>query len=185
MNKKINALKLFGIFFYIGLFTLGGGYAMIPIMKQKLAAKNRYISEDDFIEVLAVSQITPGPIAVNMATFIGYKELGILGSIIATLGVVLPSLIIILLLSIYFTGITSNTTVLKFFSGILIGIVAEIAYVTIDITKKIKIDFFNLSILILSLVEIFIIKLNPIYVILVGGGLGILFKTRKFKNGSS
>ncbi len=185
MNKKINALKLFGIFFYIGLFTLGGGYAMIPIMKQKLAAKNRYISEDNFIEVLAVSQITPGPIAVNMATFIGYKELGILGSIIATLGVVLPSLIIILLLSIYFTGITSNTVMLKFFSGILTGIVAEIAYVTIDITKKIKIDFFNLSILILSLVEIFIIKLNPIYVILVGGGLGILFKTREFKNGSS
>ncbi|MEA3313663.1 MAG: chromate transporter [Caldisericota bacterium] len=185
MNKKINALKLFGIFFYIGLFTLGGGYAMIPIMKQKLAAKNRYISEDDFIEVLAVSQITPGPIAINMATFIGYKELGILGSIIATLGVILPSLIIILLLSIYFTGITSNTTVLKFFSGILTGIVAEIVYVTIDITKKIKIDFFNLSILTLSLVEIFIIKLNPIYVILVGGGLGILFKTREFKNVSS
>ncbi len=185
MNKKINAFKLFGIFFYIGLFTLGGGYAMIPIMKQKLAAKNKYIGEDDFIEVLAVSQITPGPIAVNMATFIGYKELGILGSIIATLGVVLPSLIIILLLSIYFTGITGNTVMLKFFSGILTGIVAEIVYVTIDITKKIKINFFNLSILILSLVEIFIIKLNPIYVILVGGGLGILFKTKEFKNVSS
>jgi len=171
MNKKINVLKLFGIFFYIGLSTLGGGYAMIPIMKQKLTAKNRYISEDDFIEVLAVSQITPGPIAVNMATFIGYKELGVLGSI--------------LLLSIYFTGITSNAVVRKFFSGILTGIVAEIVCVTIDITKKIKIDFFNLSILILSLVEIFIIKLNPIYVILVGGGLGILFKTREFKNVSS
>ncbi|MCD6106788.1 MAG: chromate transporter [Caldisericaceae bacterium] len=185
MNKKINVLKLFGIFFYIGLFTLGGGYAMIPIMKQKLTAKNRYISEDDFIEVLAVSQITPGPIAVNMATFIGYKELGVLGSITATLGVILPSLIIILLLSIYFTGITSNAVVRKFFSGILTGIVAEIVCVTIDITKKIKIDFFNLSILILSLVEIFIIKLNPIYVILVGGGLGILFKTREFKNVSS
>ena len=185
MNKKINAFKLFGIFFYIGLFTLGGGYAMIPIMKQKLAAKNKYIGEDDFIEVLAVSQITPGPIAVNMATFIGYKELGILGSIIATLGVVLPSLIIILLLSIYFTGITGNTVMLKFFSRILTGIVAEIVYVTIDITKKIKINFFNLSILILSLVEIFIIKLNPIYVILVGGSLGILFKTKEFKNVSS
>ncbi len=178
MLKKL--LKLSGIFFYIGLFTLGGGYAMIPLMKQELVEKHRYFSDEDFYEMFAISQVTPGPIAVNMATFIGSKEAGILGSIFATVGVILPSLIIITLISLFFTNITKNVFVHRFFIGILTGVVAEIAYVVIDIWKKSKIDFFFYAVLSLSLIEIFILKINPIYVILIGGALGIIFKTREF-----
>jgi len=182
MNKKIEVLKLFGIFFYIGLFTLGGGYAMIPLMKQELIEKHNYVTEENFAEVIALSQVTPGPISVNIATFIGYTESGIPGSIMATLGVVLPSLIIILCISIFFAGITNNMFVHKFFIGILTGVVAEIAYVAMDISKKIKLDFFDASVFVLSLIEIFVIKINPIYVLLIGGVLGILFKTKELKN---
>ena len=184
MNKKIKVLELFGIFFYVGLFTLGGGYAMIPLMKQELVEKHKYISYDDFIEVFAISQTTPGPIAINIATFIGFTESGILGSITATLGVILPSLIIILCISMFFKGIAGNIFVHKFFLGILTGVVAEIAYIAVDVSKKIKLDFFNVSLFVLSLIEIFIIKINPIYVLLIGGFLGILFKTKEFKSAS-
>ncbi len=182
MNKKIKGLELFGIFFYVGLFTLGGGYAMIPLMKQELIEKHKYISDDDFIEVFAISQTTPGPIAVNIATFIGFAESGIFGSIMATLGVTLPSLIIILCISMFFKGIASNIFVHKFFLGILTGVVAEIAYVTVDMSKKMKLNFFNASVFVLSLIEIFVVKINPIYVLLIGGFIGILFKTKDFKN---
>ena len=177
MLKKL--LKLTGIFFYIGLFTLGGGYAMIPLMKQELVEKHRYFTDEEFYEMFAISQVTPGPIAVNMATFVGYKEAGILGSVFSTAGVMLPSLIIITLISLRFTNLTKNVIVHRFFIGILTGVVAEIAFVTIDVWKKAHLDFFFYTVFVVSLIEIFIIKINPIYVILIGGALGIIFKTKE------
>ena len=178
MIKKL--LKLSGTFFYIGLFTLGGGYAMIPLMKQELVEKHHYFSGEDFYEMFAISQVTPGPIAVNMATFIGFKEAGILGAAFSTVGVILPSLIIITLISLFFTNITKNIFVHRFFIGILTGVVAEITYVIIDVWKKSTVDFFFYAIFVLSLIEILILKINPIYVILIGGALGIIFKTKEF-----
>ena len=184
MLKKL--LKLTGIFFYIGLFTLGGGYAMIPLMKQELVEKHKYFTDDEFYEMFAISQVTPGPIAVNMATFIGFKEAGVIGSAFATTGVMLPSLIIIILISLFFQNITKNVFVHRFFVGILTGVVAEISYVIIDIWKKSQIDFFFYAVFVLSLIEIFLLKVNPIYVIIIGGALGIIFKSKEFaKNASS
>lgn len=170
--------KLFELlydFFVIGLFTIGGGYAMIPLMRETIVSSRKYLSEDEFLEMLAISQITPGPIAINMATFIGYREGGLLGSAFATLGVVLPSFSIILLISLFFTNLTQIPEVRKFFIGILTGVVGEITYITFDIFKKAKKTIFYILVLFLSLFELFILKINPIYVILIGGALGIIF----------
>lgn len=162
-------------FFVIGLFTIGGGYAMIPLMRETFVDTRKYLKEDEFLEMLAISQITPGPIAINMATYIGYREGGILGSAFATLGVVLPSFIVILLISIYFANLTQIPQVQRFFIGILTGVVGEIIYITFDIFKKAQKTIFYLAILLLSLIELFVLKINPIYVILIGGALGIIF----------
>ena len=94
----IKYLKLFGIFFKIGAFTLGGGYAMLPLIQNEIVEKNNWIKEDEFLELLAMAQSAPGPIAVNVAVFVGYKIGGLPGTIITSLGTVLPSFLIILLM---------------------------------------------------------------------------------------
>ena len=98
--KKI--IELFLTFFKLGLFTFGGGYAMIPQIKDIIVDKKNWLTNDDVLEIIAISESTPGPIAINMATFIGYRQKKVLGSIASTLGVVLPSLIIIFIISLFF-----------------------------------------------------------------------------------
>ena len=101
-------LELFYIFFKLGLFTFGGGYAMIPSIKEIVVEKKKWISEDEMLEILAIAESTPGPIAINMATYIGYLKGKVLGSIAATIGVVLPSLIIIFIISLFFDAFLAN-----------------------------------------------------------------------------
>ena len=95
-------IYLFTTFFKLGLFTFGGGYAMIPALKEIVVEKNKWLSNDEMLEILAIAETTPGPIAINMATYIGYKQGKIMGSFLSTLGVVLPSLIIIYIISLIF-----------------------------------------------------------------------------------
>lgn len=167
------AMRLFSIFFYIGAFTIGGGYAMILPMKRIIVDRDSYLSEDEFTEMFAISQITPGPVAINMATFIGYRQCGFLGSLLSTLGVVLPSLIIITLISIFFLDFTQMAVIEKLLLGILAGVAGEIAYLTLDMFRKIKLNALSISILAFSLIALFFLKMNPIFVILIGGGVGI------------
>jgi chromate transporter len=175
VEKALKLLKISALFFYIGLFTLGGGYAMIPLMQQELVEKRHLFSMDEFYEMFAISQVTPGPIAVNMATFIGYREGGIIGSAFATTGVMLPSIIIIIAISLYFKSFIKNPYVHKFFIGILTGVVAEIAYITVDLWKRSETDAFFWFVFLLSMGEIFLFHLNPIYAILIGGAIGTVF----------
>ncbi len=173
-------------FFLIGLFTIGGGYAMIPQMRQTFCKSRKYLTEEEFWEILAISQITPGPIAINMATFIGYRVNGFLGSLFATIGVILPSFIVILLISIFFINFFQISPVKKFLIGILAGVVGEITYIILEILKKSGGNIFYLSIMFLSLVELLVLRVNPILVILIGGFLGIILgKWFEDKNGSS
>lgn len=167
------AMRFFSIFFYIGAFTIGGGYAMILPMKRIIVDRDSYLSEDEFTEMFAISQITPGPVAINMATFIGYRQCGFLGSLLSTLGVVLPSLIIITLISIFFLDFTQMAVIEKLLLGILAGVAGEIAYLTLDMFRKIKLNALSISILAFSLIALFFLKMNPIFVILIGGGVGI------------
>lgn len=184
MSKFSKSLKLFWIFFTIGLFTIGGGYAMIPMMREHIVKREKYLSEDEFLDVFAISQITPGPIAINMATFVGYKQVGMLGSSLATLGVVLPSFIIILLISFFFADLTKVPFIQKLFIGILTGVTGMIAYLTLDLFKKQKHTLLFWIIIALSLVEIFVLRISPVYVILIGGILGIIFG-KDSNNGTS
>lgn len=119
-------LQLFTTFFKIGLFTFGGGYAMIPLIEKEILEDKNWISKDDLMEIISISQMTPGPIATNAATFVGKKMGGISGSIAATLGVVLPSLIIITIISAFFSKNFNNIYVQKIFTGMRAGIAASI-----------------------------------------------------------
>ena len=133
MNKK---LDLFVTFFRIGAFTFGGGYAMVPLIKSEAADKKGWISEEDMLDIIAIAESTPGPIAINSATFVGYKTAGVLGSACATLGVVLPSFLIIALLGALLDRFSSLKPVAYAFFGIRAGVLALIIKALISMFKK-------------------------------------------------
>jgi chromate transporter len=118
------ALQLFITFFKIGAFTFGGGYAMIPLIQKEMAENKKWITDDDILEIIAIAESTPGPIAINSATFVGYRVCGFWGSFFATLGVVLPSFIIILIISYLLDGFGDMPVVKYAFNGIRAGVLA-------------------------------------------------------------
>ena len=120
-------LKLFLTFFKIGLFTFGGGYAMIATIKEEVVEKNKWLTEEELLEIIAIAESTPGPIAINMATFVGSSQGGILGSVCATLGVVLPSFIIILIIAMVLNNLLKIKGVQAFIDGIKPTIVGLIS----------------------------------------------------------
>lgn len=115
---------LFFTFFKIGAFTFGGGYAMIPLIQKEAVEKNKWITEDDILEIIAIAESTPGPIAINSATFVGYRTCGVLGAMCATLGVVLPSFCIILAISYVLEQFQQIKAVQYAFNGIRVGVLA-------------------------------------------------------------
>ena len=116
--------KLFSAFFRIGAFTFGGGIAMIPLIQKEAAEKNKWVTDDDILEVIAIAESTPGPIAINAATFVGHRACGLFGSIAATIGVVLPSFLIILILSFVLKQFQQLQYVQYAFHGIRAGVLA-------------------------------------------------------------
>lgn len=139
MQKRIQTLwRVFFTFFKIGAFTFGGGYAMIPLIQREAVEKQGWISDDDILEVVAIAESTPGPIAINAATFIGYRVAGVLGSLFATLGVVLPSFVIILLISGVLRQFQHVDAVRYAFLGIRAGVLALIVKAFWGMFKKCK-----------------------------------------------
>ena len=125
MSEKIKKmLQLFIVFFKIGAFTFGGGYAMIPLISKEVVETKKWITDDDILEIVAIAESTPGPIAINSATFVGYKVCGFWGSFFATLGTVLPSFCIILAISFVLTQFQDNKAVEYAFNGIRAGVLA-------------------------------------------------------------
>ena len=116
--------QVFWSFFKIGAFTFGGGYAMIPLIQNEAVEKRPWVTDEDILEVVAIAESTPGPIAINSATFVGYKAAGILGSVCATLGVVLPSFVVILALSFVLQQFQNVVAVQYAFQGIRAGVLA-------------------------------------------------------------
>lgn len=182
-------LKLFYEFFLIGLFTFGGGYAMIPLIKDTVV-NNGWLTLDEFYSFIGICESTPGPIAVNMATYIGSTQGGILGSIAATLGVVLPSFIIILLIAMCLKKFTKNKYFKNFIKGVkpvivslilFAGITLLIKCIGIDIdTFEININYISIFILVIITVLYFVLlklfkkKISSIKIILISGVLGII-----------
>ena len=170
---------LFNTFFKIGLFTFGGGYAMIPLIKEYIL-KYSWASNDEIIEFIGISESTPGPFAINISTFIGYKNKGILGSIATTLGVILPSFIIILIIVKFYNKFKETYIVQYVLNNLKPIIIALLTYSIISIGEKIL--FLNRSInLINLLLFLFLLFINikykpsPVKLIFISGILGVLF----------
>lgn len=176
-------LKLFFIFFKIGLFTFGGGYAMIPLIRQEMVLGG-YLTIDQVNQFIGIAESTPGPFAVNMATFAGFHTFGIWGSVVATLGVVLPSFIIILLIA-YFSDKFIKTkpvqTVLKFLKPVILGLILSAGLSVLlhsilgDYFVEIEFDFIALIIFGLVLGLSFFKKLTPIHLVIISAILGMTF----------
>ncbi len=170
--------ELFLTFFKIGLFTFGGGYAMIAQVREIVAQKNKWLTEDELFQVITVAESTPGPIAINMATYVGYKKGGFLGSVFATLGVVLPSLIIIYIISLFFEAFIANKYVAYAFSGIKCAVAFLILKAGLEMFKKMNKN--PLLLLMFASVfgamlafEIFSFSISSVIFILIGGIIGI------------
>ena len=183
-------LQLFYEFFIIGLFTFGGGYAMIPLI-QDAAVNNGWLTIDEFYNFIGICESTPGPIAVNMATYVGATQGGILGSLCATLGVVMPSFIIILLIAAVLNKLTNNKYFKNFIKGVrpviislilFAGIKLLIKCIGIDITTfEVAINYISIIVFVLIIAVYFIItkvfkkKISAIYIILISAFLGVVF----------
>ena len=178
MKKLKNVLHLFAIMFKIGLFTFGGGYAMLALLENEFVEKRKWMEKEEFLDMVAIAESTPGPIAINSATYIGYKRGGVLGSAFGTLGVVMPSFIIIYTISLFFDAFLSLTCVEYAFRGIQACVVYLILSAGIKMFKGLKkntfsLVAFSLTVALLVGFSLFAVKFSAIFYILIGGVMGL------------
>lgn len=175
--KKI--LRLFLVYLKIGLFTFGGGYAMIALIEDEIVKKRNWISKEELADIVTIAESTPGPIAINCATYVGYKYCGVLGSVFATLGVVIPSFVIIYAISLVFDMFMSVQLVQFAFNGIKCAVGIIILRTGIKMLKSFKktplsITCFALAVLGIMAINLFALKFSTVYFVLVGMILGIV-----------
>lgn len=174
-------LQLFTIFFKIGAFTIGGGYAMIPLIEAEIVTKKGWVTKEDFLDLLAIAQSAPGVFAVNIAIFIGYRLRGVRGCLVTALGAILPSFLIILCIALFFLRFKENPTVEAIFRGIRPAVVALIAAPTFNLAKAAKINRYTIWIPIISALLIWLLGFSPIWIILLAGIGGYVWNL-KIKN---
>ena len=167
-------LELFLTFFKIGLFSFGGGYAMIPLIMHEVVTVHQWIEKSDFINIISISQITPGPIAINMATFIGFNLEGVLGSIVATTSVIFPSVVLVTLMFIFIKKFRDNEYLKLFLEGIKVVIVGLIGAGFISLATEGVTSWQGLIVFISAFYAVGIKKVNPIPVILLAGLVGVV-----------
>ena len=170
MNKK-----LFSTFFKIGAFTLGGGYAMIPIIEAEVVDKHRWISKEEFLDLIAIAQSCPGVFAINISVFIGYKLRKVHGAIWSALGTALPSFLIILMIAMFFHRFMDVPWVAAMFRGIRPAVVALIAVPTFNLGKRAELNKFTIWIPIVSALAIWALGVSPIWIIIVAGIGGYIY----------
>lgn len=170
-------LTLYGLFFKIGAMTFGGGYAMLPMLERELVTNRKFVTMEEIMNYFAVGQCTPGIIAVNTATFIGYKRKGILGGIFATLGVITPSIIIISLLASVLSFFAGNQIIDHAFAGISVAVCALILQAILKLSKSGIKDIFTGVVALISFILIFFVDfISPIMVIIAAAVAGVIFK---------
>ena len=172
MNFYLNA---FCTFFKIGLFTIGGGYAMVPLIEEEVVNKKQWITQEEFIDLLAVSQSGPGVFAVNFSIFIGYKLRKFPGALALALGAILPSFLIILAIALFFHQYKEYKVVENIFKGIRPAVVALIATPTFSMAKSAKINKYTLWIPIVSALLIWLLGVSPVYIIAIAGVGGFIY----------
>lgn len=174
-------LDLFIAFFKIGAFTFGGGYAMISVIEQEVVTKRKWLSEQDFVDMLATVQSLPGPISINSSVYVGYKQKGVLGAIAAAIGTALPSFVIILLLAIVFTDVQEHPTIEKIFKGIRPAVVALIVAPLIRLGKKTGITYKTIIIPIVAALAVWQANISPIAIIIMAAMGGIVYNSFRKK----
>lgn len=178
-QKKVSLLSLFLTMIKIGAFTFGGGYAMIALLENEFVEKKSWIDTDDFTDMVAIAESTPGPIAINAATYIGYKNCGVPGSLVSTLAICIPSFTIIFLISLFFNQFMTLTYVARAFRGIQVCVTFLILMAGIKMFIKMKKNAFNIIILAITFVCVITFSLldigfSTIYYILISGILGLM-----------
>ncbi len=175
--KKL--LEIFITFFKIGAFTFGGGYAMIPLIQREAAENKKWVSDDDILDIVAIAESTPGPIAINAATFIGYKTMGPLGSLFATLGVVLPSFTIISLIAFLLKEFSHIPAVQYAFFGIRAGVLALVTKSLWTMYKKAPKGYVATVICALALLLVVFFHINALIIIIASALVGYIVSALK------
>ena len=169
--------SLFATFFKIGMFTLGGGYAMIPIIETEVVDKHKWVTKEEFLDLIAIAQSCPGVFAANISIFIGYRLKKVPGAIITCLGTCLPSFLIILLIAMFFHRFQDNPVVASIFRGIRPAVVALIAVPTFNLAKSAGITLASCWIPIVSALAIWLMGVSPILIILLAALGGYIYGT--------
>ena len=186
-TKARTCWDLLCTFFKIGLFTFGGGYSMISLIDDECVVKKKWITSDELMNVTIIAESTPGPIAINCATYVGYRQAGILGSVISTIGVVFPSFIIIYIISLFFDNILENKIIASAFKGIKIAVsllvfTAALRMLKIIPRNKLPLIIMALTFVAMIAISVFSINFSSIYLILIAGLVGyITFAISRFR----
>ena len=168
-------INLFFSFLKIGMFGFGGGYAMIPFIKNEVVVNHNWISEVDFLDIIGISQMTPGPVAINTATFVGFRVEGIKGALISTLGVVIFSLVAVIFISKSIDKFKDNKYLDAVFTGLKPVLIALIISAFVSLAKNSYTDFKSIIISIITLGLLLTKKIHPILVIILSAVMGIIF----------
>ncbi len=189
--KKNLLLDLFLTFMKIGLFTFGGGYAMISIIENVCVDAKKWITHDEMMNITVIAESTPGPIAINCATFVGYKQKGVIGGILATVGVVVPSFVIIYLISMFLDKFLEITIIANAFRGIQVAVGILIIRVALNMFKKSKLTAFHKTVFAISLaimlaVDILALNFSSVALIVIAGIASfIAFRVQEMKGGEA
>lgn len=165
-DKLKNALSLFAIFFKIGLFSFGGGYAMFTMIEKEVVEKRGYLTHSELMDVFAIAESTPGAVAINIATFVGTKQAGVLGGIFTTLGVVLPSFLIIFALSFVIDAVKDNFWVSCLFKGVRVGVLVLISKAVASFFRDMRKDWYDFVFMIGAFAIAFLTDASVVYIIL-------------------
>lgn len=175
MKKEHILWELFWTFLKIGALTFGGGLAMMPIMRREVVEKRGWVDDEDVLKILVISESTPGVFAINSATFIGYKIAKFKGSLLATLGVIIPSFIIISIISLFIIQFKEFKLVEYAFYGIQAGVAVLIFRAALNLSKKIHFTLFSILVLIASIALTLFTEINVLYILLASAVLAISF----------
>ena len=175
-SKFVSVLKLFLTFLKVGAFTFGGGYAMIPIIQKETVERRKWVNNNDILDILAISESTPGPISVNAATYIGFKVAGFWGSFFATLGLVIPSFVIIYIISFFYKTFMSWSIVQAAFKGLSVGVIILLFSAVLKLRKSVPHNWLSVVLFSLTLVgmmcyNFFQLKIPSVSLMFIGLGL--------------
>jgi len=178
MSEFREYLELFLVFFRIGAVTFGGGLAMLPILERELASRRKWTTSEQLVDYYAIGQSTPGIIAVNVATFIGYSRKGVRGSIVTTTAIVTPSVIIITLLAMFLNNFADIVWVQKALRGINVVVAVLLITAVVRLGRRTILDWFSLAVALAAFISMSVFNVSGVIVVLVSALLGLTFKYR-------